>query len=79
MDIDVDGSGYLVLGHTKSGGAFKWMIEKEDTRAFIPVIKKNGIIMPAGMNPIEEFVYMAKHMDKSRASKYTDYKEDFDK
>jgi hypothetical protein len=61
MDIAVDGSGYLVLGKTKQGGDFIWMIEKEDTRGFIPVIKKNGILMPAGLSPIEEFKYMAEH------------------
>lgn len=61
MDIAVDGSSYLVLGKTKEGGHFLWMIEKGDTRAFLPVIKKNGILIPAGMSPIEEFEYMAKH------------------
>ena len=61
MDIAVDDSGYLVLGRTKSGVDFIWMIEKEDTRGFIPVIKKNGVLMPAGLSPIEEFKYMAEH------------------
>ena len=61
MDIAVDDSGYLVLGRTKSGMDFIWMIEKEDTRGFIPVIKKNGVLMPAGLDPIEEFKYMAEH------------------
>ena len=42
MDIATDDSGYLVLGKTKDGGDFLWMIEKEDTRGFIPVIKKMG-------------------------------------
>lgn len=61
MDIAVDDSGYLVLGRTKGGMDFIWMIEKEDTRGFIPVIKKNGVLMPAGLDPIEEFKYMAEH------------------
>jgi len=61
MDIAVDGSGYLVIAKTKSGVDFIWMIEKEDTRGFIPVIKKNGVLMPAGLSPIEEFKYMAEH------------------
>jgi hypothetical protein len=61
MDIANDDSGYLVLGKTKDGGDFLWMVEKEDTRGFIPIIKKNGILMPAGLSPIEEFKYMAEH------------------
>lgn len=61
MDIATDDSGYLVLGKTKDGGDFLWMIEKEDTRGFIPVIKKNGVLMPAGLSAIEEFKYMAEH------------------
>jgi hypothetical protein len=61
MDVAVDDSGYLVLGKTKEGGHFLWMIEKGDTKGFIPVIKKNGILMPAGLSPIEEFKYMAEH------------------
>lgn len=61
MDISFDDSGYLVLSKTKDGGDFLWMIEKEDTRGFIPIIKKNGILMPAGLDPLEEFKYMADH------------------
>ena len=61
MDIANDDSGYLVLGESKESGHFIWMIEKEDTKGFLPIIKKNGIIMPAGMSPIEEFQYMMKH------------------
>lgn len=72
MDIAVDGSGYLVLGKTKEGGHFLWMIEKGDTRAFLPVIKKNGILMPAGMSPIEEFEYMAKHFARMEKNYTTD-------
>lgn len=61
MDVAVDDSGYLVLGKSKEGGHFLWMIEKGDTRAFLPVINKYGTVIPAGMSPFEEFVYMAKH------------------
>lgn len=61
MDIAVDDSGYLVMGNLKDGGPFIWMIEKGDTRGFVPVIKKNGILMPAGLSPIEEFKYMMEH------------------
>jgi hypothetical protein len=61
MDIAVDGSGYLVIAKTKSGVDFIWTIEKEDTRGFIPIIKKNGVLMPAGLSPMEEFKYMMEH------------------
>lgn len=61
MDISVDGSGYLVLGETKEGGHFLWTVEKEDTKGFLPVIMKNGILMPAGLDPLEEFRYMADY------------------
>lgn len=61
MDIAVDDSSYLVLGKTKEGGHFMWMIEKGDTRGFIPVIMKNGTLMPAGMSPIEEFKWMMEN------------------
>ena len=71
MDIAVDDSGYLVLGKTKNGGQFLWMIEKEDTIGFIPVIKKNGIMMPANMSPMEELRYMAEHFSKT-GKDYTD-------
>lgn len=64
MDISVDDSGYLVLGKTKEGGQFLWMVEKGDTRGFIPVIVKNGILMPAGLSPMEEFVYLAEHHER---------------
>lgn len=60
MDIGVDGS-YLVLGESKTVGQFLWMIEKEDTVQFLPIIKKNGIVMPAGMTPLEEFAWLAKY------------------
>jgi hypothetical protein len=61
VDIAVDGEGYLVYAESKSYGPFLWTIEKGDTKGFIPVIKKNGILMPAGMSIIEEIEYMAKH------------------
>lgn len=66
MDIAVDGNGYLVIGKTKEGGSFLWMVEKGDTKGFLPVIKKNGILIPAGLNPIEEFAYIAKHYSKMK-------------
>ena len=66
MDVAVDDSSYLVLGKTKNGGHFMWMIEKGDTRGFIPVIVKNGTLMPAGLNPLEEFKWMMdSHLRKS--------------
>ena len=61
MDVAVDDSGYLVLGKTKEGGHFLWMVGKGDTRGFVPVIKKNGILMPAGLSPLEEFKWMMEH------------------
>lgn len=61
MDVAVDDGGYLVMGNLEDGGPFLWMIEKGDTKGFIPVIKKNGILMPAGLSPIEEFKYMMEH------------------
>ena len=64
IDIAVDGEGYLVLAKTKKGGDFLWAIEKKDTKAFIPVIKKNGVLMPAGLSQIEEFAFIAKSMQK---------------
>ncbi len=65
---------YLVLAETKSGGHFIWMIEKGDTMdgSFLPVIKKNGVIMPSGLSPIDEFMWMAKHMT-SDTEKYTNF------
>ncbi len=73
MDIAVGGDEYLVLGNTKDGGAFLWTIDKRDTVAFIPVIKKYGTLMPAGLSPMEEFAYLAKNM----SSEYEDYLEKF--
>lgn len=61
MDVAVDGSGYLVIGHSKSIGTFLWSIEKEDTIGdLIPVIWKNGQLVPANMSPMEEFMYIMK-------------------
>ncbi len=74
MDIAIDGEEYLVLGHTKEGGAFLWTIDKKDTVAFIPVIKKYGTLMPAGLSPMEEFEYLAKSM----SSEYEEYRKKFD-
>jgi len=61
MDVAADDSVYLVLGKNKEGGHFLWMIEKGDTKCFLPVIKKNGILMPASLSPIEEFQWMMEH------------------
>jgi hypothetical protein len=63
MDISVDGEEYLVLGETKQGGAFLWMVDKRDTLAFVPVVKKFGTIMPAGLSPIDEFIELMKTMN----------------
>lgn len=60
LDIAVDDSGYLVLGEGKNVGQFIWQIEKGDTKGFIPVIKKNGVLIPAGLNPLEEMVEIVK-------------------
>ncbi len=59
MEIGVDGS-YLVLGKTKDGTPFIWMIEKEDVREYIPFVYKNNTFVPGGLSPIEEFEYLAK-------------------
>lgn len=62
MDISQAGpKSYLVLGQSDKMGPFIWMIEEADTKAFIPVIKKNGVVMPANLSPIEQFAWMAKH------------------
>jgi hypothetical protein len=61
MDIAVDGSGYLVLGNSEKTGHFLWTVEKGDTMGFIPVVKKYGTLMPAGLSPIEEFAWMEKN------------------
>ena len=60
MEVGVDGS-YLVLGRSERVGDFIWMIEKEDAVGYIPLIKKNGVIMPGGMSPMDEFAWMAKN------------------
>lgn len=61
MEIGVDGS-YMVLGKSDNPhiGQFLWVIEKEDTRAFVPIIKKNGVVMPAGLSPFEEMFWQHK-------------------
>jgi hypothetical protein len=60
MDIAIDDSGYLVLGDGDTTGHFMWMVEKGDTKGFLPVIKKYGTIIPAGMDPADEFMWVAK-------------------
>lgn len=65
MDIAVDGSAYLVLGHSDVVGNFMWQVEKEDTYGnILPVIWKNGHLIPAGMSPMEEMAYMMKNIYK---------------
>lgn len=65
MDIAVDGSGYLVLGHSETVGHFLWMIEKDDTIGdILPVKWKNGQLIPTGMNPMEEMMYLITNMRK---------------
>jgi hypothetical protein len=70
MDMAVDGNSYLVFGHGEKCGGFIWSIEKEDTVTFLPIIKKYGIIMPAGLSPMEEFAYLASNMENI-TEKYT--------
>lgn len=60
LDISVEGQSYLVHGHSEKCGDFIWSIEKADTVTFLPIIKKHGVIMPAGLSPMEEFAYLAK-------------------
>lgn len=62
MDIAFDESCYLVLGNSEKTGQFIWNIEKGDTRGFIPIIKQNGVVMPAGLSPIEKAKWMAEEM-----------------
>ena len=69
MEKGVDGS-FLVFGKGKLTGDFIWMIEAEDTKGFVPVIKKNGALMPAGLNPIEQFIYMAEQMQRDIKFRY---------
>lgn len=65
MDIAVDGSAYLVLGHSDVVGDFLWQIEKEDTYGdILPVKWKNGELIPTGMSPMEEMIYMMKNIYK---------------
>ncbi len=69
MEKGVDGS-YLVYGETKSRGPFIWMIEAGDTKGFIPVIKKNGVLMPAGMPIVEQLMWMADNMAAQQKNDY---------
>lgn len=63
MDISIDGSSYLVLGESDKVGQFIWMIEKDDAIGFIPVVKENGIMMPAGLSEIEKIKWMAQYFN----------------
>lgn len=78
MEKGVDGS-YLVYGEGKKTGGFIWVIEAEDTKGFIPIIKKNGMIIPAGMNPLEEMIYMAESMQRDMKIRYKHEKENIRK
>jgi hypothetical protein len=64
MDISVDNKAYMVLGESKEYGEFIWTVEKEDTRdgSFLPLIRKYGTIMPAGLSAVEEFAYLAENL-----------------
>lgn len=62
MEVDHESDGYLVIGKSEIVGDFIWQIEGGDVRQFIPVIKKAGMLMPAGLSPIEEFEWLAKNM-----------------
>ena len=65
IDIAVDGSGYLVLGHGETVGHFIWMIEKEDTIGDIITVKwENGQLIPTGMDPMEEMMHFITNMRK---------------
>lgn len=77
MDIAVDESGYLVYGDSKKTGPFIWMIEKGDTRGFIPLYKQNGVIVPGGLSPMEKAAWMAKEMmaDIEKNTKDTKHEE----
>jgi len=68
LDVANDDSGYLVLCDTPESGAFIWTIDKEDTvpGSFIKVIKKYGVLMPAGLSAMEEFAYLAKSLDNTK-------------
>jgi len=67
MDIACDGSGYLVLGYSETTGSFLWTIEKEDTIGdIIPVQWKNGQLIPTGMSPMDEILYMMKDVMKNK-------------
>ena len=69
MDISVDDKEYLVLGTSKSEGQFLWSIDKRDVKAFVPVIKKYGIIIPADLTPLEEFEFLAKSFNNDKNKK----------
>jgi len=70
MELSCDKTEYLVLCQSKEAGDFLWSIDVRDVRAFVPVIKKYGTIMPANLSLMEEFAYLAKTM-KSDFEQYT--------
>jgi hypothetical protein len=77
MDIsttDGKNDGYLVLGESKEVGPFLWMIEADDTRegSFIPVIKKYGTIMPAGLSLMEQLIIVASN-DTRKTAQYKNF------
>lgn len=66
MDIAVDGSAYMVLGHSDTAGNFIWTIEKDDTIGdILPVMWKNGQLIPTGMSPMEEIMYTIQDLMKN--------------
>ncbi len=77
MDISTangKNDGYLVLCESKEVGAFMWLIEAGDTidGSFIPIIKKYGTIMPAGLSAMEEFIILASDIARKTA-KYKNF------
>ena len=72
LDIAVDDSGYLVYADSPTIGPFIWQIEKEDTYpdSFIPVYKKNGKLIPAGLSGIEQFIWMMNCHDGMNVNDY---------
>ena len=74
MDISVADDGYLVYAESPVSGPFLWQVEKEDTvnGSFLPLIFKYGVLMPAGLSPMEEFFYLHDSIEKE-AAKYRDF------
>lgn len=71
MEISKDEAGYLVLGYTAPDNPFIWQIEKDDVAGYIPLIKKNGQIIPGGMSAFEEFMWNIKNNNISNTEQYT--------